>query len=297
MLDLDKMQIAIDYIEANLDREITPEGVARRVGFSKFHFNRVFRDVFGVTITEYIRNRRLSLAAEGLSSGKFRVIDAALEAGFSSQSAFTRSFRKLFGVNPADYAGKGGSSCRYLKADLEAYRYARDDSFRTCVTIVERPEVKLVGMAHETPVMKMLFYRDDFYLLQVFLTQITLIKNIIAKQRELYTISTFSYGGNMTTFFCGLEVSAFEDIPPRMETRVIPSGTYASFIHRGPITGRIHHTTDFFYLRWLSSSEWELDYSEPGTKITIQHSSEKTTDQEDSEIEILVPVRRRAEKT
>ena len=294
MLDLDKMQTAIDYIEANLEKDLAPEGVARRVGFSKFHFNRIFRRTFGVTITEYVRNRRLSIAAERLAAGKYRVIDAALDAGFSSQSAFTRSFRKLFGVNPADYAEKGSGMCRFPRADLDAYRYAQDDAYKTDVAIVERPEVKLVGMAHETPTLKMLFYRDDSYLLQVFLTQIGLIKHIIAGEHELYTVSTFSYGGETSTFFCGLEVSAFEDVPPKMEKKILPAGVYASFIHRGVIHDRIHHTTDFFYLRWLPSSEWELDYGEPGRKITIQHSSVKTTECEDSEIEILVPVKRRS---
>ena len=293
MIDLDKMQIAIDYIEANLEKELAPEGVARRVGFSKFHFNRIFRQTFGVTITEYIRNRRLSISAERLAAGKYRVIDAALDAGFLSQSAFTRSFRKLFGVNPADYAEKSSGLCRFPKADLDVYRYARDVAYRTDVEIVGRPEVKLVGMAHETPTIKMLFYRDDFYLLEVFLSQIGRIKNIIAGEHEMYTVSTFRYGGETSTFFCGLEVSTFESIPPRMETKIIPAGTYASFIHRGVLAGRIHHTTDFFYLRWLPSSEWELDYAEPGRKITIQHSSVRTTESEDSEIEILVPVKRR----
>jgi AraC family transcriptional regulator len=293
MFDLDKLQIAIDYIESNLHEDLSSGKVANRVGFSKFHFNRIFRDIFGVTITEYIRNRRLSLAANQLAAGKFRVIDAAYEAGFSSQSAFTRSFRKLFGVNPVDYAGHKPEVCCFPRADLNAYRYARDSEYQTDVTIVERPEVKLVGMGHETPTLKMLFYRDDMYLVHLFCGLIHTIKNIIAGEHEIYTVSTFSYGGETSTFFCAIEVSRFEDIPAGMESRTLPAKTFARFVHSGPITGRIHHTTDFFYLRWLPSSEWNLDFEEPDKKITIQHSSVRTTDRADSEIEILVPVKKR----
>ncbi|MEF2966278.1 AraC family transcriptional regulator [Paenibacillus sp. M1] len=91
---------AIDYIEAHLESEIRLE-VAKTALSSKFHFQRMFHALTRFTVTEYIRNRRLTLAAEALAGTNVKVIDIALRYGYDSPEAFTKAFIRLHGVSPS----------------------------------------------------------------------------------------------------------------------------------------------------------------------------------------------------
>jgi AraC family transcriptional regulator len=291
MIDADKLQIAIDFIESSLDKDIALDNVANRVGISKFHFHRIFKDVLGVTVSEYIRNRRLSIAAEQLVAGKLRVIDVACEAGFTSQSAFTHSFKKLFGVTPTGLIENNVAVTLYRRASLEAYRYAHKiHEMKLDVRIVEMPEIKLVGMEHSASTKDMQNYSDDAYLVHSFLAQCHKIKSVLAGPSSLYTFATFRYGIEEATSFCGLQVAEFDGIPDGMVAKILPSGDYAMFIHRGIILRQIHKTTDCFYLSWLPKSEYDLNYQGNDKKIVIYRSTEKTTNMENSEIDMFVPV-------
>ena len=95
-----RMSAAIDYIEENLAGEIDYEEAAGRACCSSFHFQRMFSVITEITPAEYVRRRRLTLAATELSSGKTKVIDVAMKYGYDSPDSFTRAFRNLHGVTP-----------------------------------------------------------------------------------------------------------------------------------------------------------------------------------------------------
>lgn len=93
-----------DYIEENLTKEINLSDQARVSLFSPWYSYRLFREYLDLTPTEYIRKLRLSQAAAQLREGKKRVIDVALDLGFSNVDTFTRAFFREFGRNPGEYA-------------------------------------------------------------------------------------------------------------------------------------------------------------------------------------------------
>ena len=101
ILAVQRMQ---DYIENNQTGEISLSDLARASLFSPWYSYRLFREILGLTPTEYLRKCRLTQAARRLRSGEVRVIDAAFDAGFSNVDTFTRAFRREFGLNPSDYA-------------------------------------------------------------------------------------------------------------------------------------------------------------------------------------------------
>ena len=78
MNTISALQDAIDFIETKLGEEINPEMVAKEVCISTFHFQRLFSIFFGISLGEYIRNRRLSLAAAEITRTDKKVIDIAL---------------------------------------------------------------------------------------------------------------------------------------------------------------------------------------------------------------------------
>lgn len=100
ILAVQRMQ---DYIEKNKTEEITLSDLARESLFSPWYSYRLFRKSLGLTPAEYIRKYRLTQAARQLKNGDIKVIDAALDAGFSNVDTFRRAFYREFGLNPGDY--------------------------------------------------------------------------------------------------------------------------------------------------------------------------------------------------
>ena len=95
-----RMTAVIDYIEGNLADNINYTEAARIACCSPFYLQRLFIVITGMTLGEYIRKRRLTLAAAELNSGTARVIDIALKYGYESPDAFTRAFKNMHGMTP-----------------------------------------------------------------------------------------------------------------------------------------------------------------------------------------------------
>lgn len=92
----------IEFIEENIKSDLTPELIANKCGYSTFHFCRIFSIHQGITLMEYVKKRRLSLAAAKLFEGN-RVIDIALEFGFDTHNGFSKAFKKEYGFSPTQY--------------------------------------------------------------------------------------------------------------------------------------------------------------------------------------------------
>jgi len=95
---LDRMKNVMEYIESNLADIISYDEIARRACCSTYHFQRMFPFITGVSLSEYIRRRRLTLAAFELQTTDAKVIDVAMKYGYESPEAFARAFKNLHGV-------------------------------------------------------------------------------------------------------------------------------------------------------------------------------------------------------
>ena len=96
------IQRAIDYIESHLTDEIDFEEAARETYSSSFHFQRVFSILCGFTLGEYVRMRRLSMAASDIVNTDEKVIEIAMKYGYDSPESFTRAFTRFHGVSPSE---------------------------------------------------------------------------------------------------------------------------------------------------------------------------------------------------
>lgn len=96
------IQRAIDYIELNLTEDINYEDIAKQAYSSQFHFQRVFGILCGFTVGDYIRMRRLSMAASDLIRNNDKVIDVALRYGYDTPESFTRAFVRFHGITPTE---------------------------------------------------------------------------------------------------------------------------------------------------------------------------------------------------
>ena len=102
-----KMQLIADEIDAHLlhrrDDDAALCVLARKFGYSPFHFSRKFREISGVSLREYMRGRRLAFALKELRDTDRSILEIALEYGFSSHEAFTRAFKSAYGITPSQY--------------------------------------------------------------------------------------------------------------------------------------------------------------------------------------------------
>ncbi len=105
---IDRLNNAINYIEEHLTDRIDYEELGRIACCSSYHFQRMFTYVAGVSLSEYIRRRKMSLAAVDLQSGE-KIIDVAGEYGYDSPTAFNRAFQSIHGVAPSAVKCEGVS--------------------------------------------------------------------------------------------------------------------------------------------------------------------------------------------
>ncbi len=102
---------AITHLESHLTAPTSIEEAAALVGYSRYHFSRLFLPVTGITPVAYLRKRRLTEAARELATSSKRILDIALDYQFQSQEAFTRSFKQDFWVSPGLYIMAIWCSC------------------------------------------------------------------------------------------------------------------------------------------------------------------------------------------
>ncbi len=145
---------AQDYIDSNLHNSISLSQLARAAGYSQWHLSRVFKEVTGKTPFEYLRELRLSKAAEILRAEQPKIVDVAFNFVFDSHEGFTRAFSKQFGESPKKFS-RGNEPAQifmpshvrdyYLTIQKGAIKMSGKEKTSTVfVQVVERPERKLV---------------------------------------------------------------------------------------------------------------------------------------------------------
>lgn len=94
---------SLNYIEEHLSGEISTEELADAVGLSPFYFQRLFKRLVRKPVQEYVKLRRLAKVIESLKDMDRRILDVALDFGFSSHANFTRAFKETYGITPDEY--------------------------------------------------------------------------------------------------------------------------------------------------------------------------------------------------
>ena len=110
---LKRLGAAIDYIEENLDKEISYDEAAHIACCSTYYFQRIFSYVSGVSLSEYIRRRKMTQAAFELQRTDNKVIDVAHKYGYSSPTSFNRAFQSVHGIAPIAAKSMGCTLCAY----------------------------------------------------------------------------------------------------------------------------------------------------------------------------------------
>jgi AraC family transcriptional regulator len=288
-----RLQRAVDFIEQHLQEALSMEAIAQAAAISKWHFQTVFHAVLGDTVKEYIRKRRLTLAAGQLASTQDRILDIALAAGFQSQESFSRAFKGLFFMTPGDYRKQGVNAIKlHGKPKITATYINHLHGGITMTPVFKtRDAMTMIGMQARF-ISAMSPDTNNFEVIP------DLWRNFKARRHEIKHIAGSTDAGLVVPYIEGPKshpdemvyiacapVSSAAVIPDGMARIDIPKGKYAVFTHKGPV-GNIPHTVKYIYGSWLPKSKLELRNA-PQMNV-MDHRFRN--DSADSELDIYVPV-------
>ena len=234
---IEGLQSSIDYIEQHLTDDLDIEAIAGKAALSPFYFQRIFGALCGMTVGEYIRARRMTLAAQELNRKDVKVIDVAVKYGYDSPDSFTKTFQKFHGITPSQ-AREPGAQLRsfaplHIKITMEGGSMLE-------YSIVEKAPFTIIGVKRpfnsETSYQEIPKFWDEW----------------MAQGEKRPIMGTFGVcidmKGKDFDYWIADLYFPWEEIPEGCETRVIPGSTWAQF----PCTiATLQDTNTKIWSEWL----------------------------------------------
>ncbi len=283
------LQRAINYIEANILEDLDYENIAKYAYSSSFYFQRTFSLLTGMTVGEYIRNRRLTLAGIELSMQKSKIIDISSKYGYDTPESFSRAFTRFHGITPsaARESGvnlksfsrlsikitfEGGDTIDYRIEKTEAFRVAaKVKSFSTDDNInkVEIPDFWSTCFADGSIRNLLQFAKDT--------PSVTGDGILGICNSSLNSNEHFNYA-------IGVETNENE-VPNGYTIITIPSATWAVFKCIGSMPKSIQHMWKRIYSEFFPQSDYE-----PAQGIDFEYYTQGDNSKDNYISEIWLPV-------
>lgn len=271
---IEGFQESIDFIEKNLTEELDIEDIAVKAALSPFYYQRIFGALCGVTVGEYIRARRMTLAAQELNGKDVKVIDAAVKYGYDSPDSFSKAFQKFHGITPSQAKEPGALLRSFAPLHI---RITMEGGTMMEYRIVEKAPFTIVGV-------KKPFHSDSSY------QEIPKFWDEWLAQGENRPImGTFGVcldmKGKDFDYWIADLYFPWEDVPEGCETRVIPGSAWAQF----PCTIKtLQDTNTRIWSEWLPALQ---GYSLAGEyDIEVYLPPEEGSD--DMKVYIWVPLKK-----
>ncbi len=292
MDSLISMNNAMAYMEEHLTEDIDYGKVSQMAQCSEYHFKRMFSFLAGVSLSEYIRRRRLTLAALDLKDKNVRIIDAAFKYGYNSADAFSRAFYLMHGVLP--------SVARNENAQLKAYprmtfQLSIKGGCEMNYRIIEKEPFRLVGFMKRVPV---IFEGVNPEILKM--TEL-LTPESVGKLKAISNIEPAGIISASANFTDGrmegkgevdhyIGVATSNDQVEGFEVLEIDSGTWAVFESIGPFPETLQNVWGRIYSEWFPTSGYEAS---EGPEILWNESPDTLNPNYRSEI--WIPVRKKTD--
>lgn len=264
---------AVEAVEALLVSDpaapLDVAALARRVGTTEHHLRRMFSSLAGMPLSEYVRRRRMSLAAADLVSGDDDLLTVAVRHGYGSTEAFGRAFRSVHGSSPGDVRRDGGPlrTQTQVRFDLTVHG---GDPMDTRIT--DLPALRLVGHARRVPLVHdgvNPHIAEHVAAIPVEETiRLTTLND--TEPRGVLAVSDDldpdRAEGTELTYLHGVAVSAAapEDAVDGLDVIEVPAGTWAVFRTDGPHPAALQEAWAATATAWFPSQPWRL---RPGPEI------------------------------
>jgi len=279
---LERMNRALDYIERHLEEELNLEEAARAAYSSAFHFHRLFHMVSGLTVTEYVRRRRLTLAAQELASTEARVVDVALKYGYDSPESFAKAFRRLHGVSPSEARHPGVRLKAFPRMEFQiALKGVHAMDYR----MVEREAFHVVGKVLHTTLRD----GENFRAIPAFWNSgyeegwIPRLESLTGKMAMGVCLPMYP-GEEELSYMIAVEAGP-EAAGEEWTGYTVPALTWAVFTAVGPLPGSIQETFRRIFQEWFPSTNYEHDHG-PELEVYLDGDSSAP----DYRCEVWIPV-------
>jgi AraC family transcriptional regulator len=276
----------IDFIEQRLKDDLSVFAVATMIGYSFYHFSRLFHGITGFAPKSYILRRRLTEASRELRETDKKIIDIAFDYQFGNHESFSRAFRNFFGMNPMAYRKGKALGILPLVPRITGETLIQTDKMKDLQPeIITLPKIQLAGFPT--------FFKetDDGRIIGElwvkFLKEMPRLTNRIVPERY-YQVQYWSANEELGGWFflIAVEVGDMENIPPLFSAKLITSARYLRFVHRG-LPNRVGDTYKYIYNQWLPNTDYRLPHP---FNFELCGDRYKGPDNEDSESDIFIPI-------
>lgn len=286
---LKELNAVVDYIEEHLTDNLPLEHISEYAGVSDFHFRKIFFYLSGMTLNEYIKNRKLSEANKDLLNGE-KVTDVAFKYGYQSVDGFSRAFKKWSGFLPSDAIKKRISKSSPKLSFIITVKGGISMEFR----IEDKPAFYLVGVSKRVP-MQFEGVNNEIVKLAQSITEEQRKEMRSLQNIEPYEIVNASYNADANfkkeegdlTHLIGV-LTTESQVSDQLDKVKVDACTWAIFPNEGPFPTTLQETMARTYSEWLPTSDYEI-VNAPSFSFTKMDSQKENY----AYSEIWIPVRKR----
>ncbi len=279
----------VDEIESHLDDEVDVDDVARGAGTTGYHVRRMFSSLAGMSVSEYIRRRRMTVAAADLIGGD-DLLTIAVRYGYGSTEAFGRAFRAVHGVSHGDVRRDGGPLRNWPQL---RFRLTVEGSIPMDARITEHSAFRLIGHAARVP----LIHEGVNPHIQAHIASLPVEEHARLKSLSdtepagLLQVSADVdpdyIEGSELTYLHGVAVTDGTTAPADLDAIEVPAGTWVVFRSEGAYPAALQSTWAATATEWFPSNPWRL---RPGPSIVAVR--ERADDFSTATCELWLPIER-----
>ncbi|SEB12046.1 AraC family transcriptional regulator [Bacillus nitratireducens] len=260
MDSLKNMNAAMQYIEDNLTHEIDFKEVAKIAFCSEYHFKRMFSFLAGISLSEYIRCRRLTLAAFELKDSDAKVIDVAIKYVYNSPDSFTRAFQNLHGITPSE----ARSTSRSLKAySPMTFQLSIQGGNEMNYRIEEKEPFQIIGIQKRVPIVfngvneeiASMWKSLDPGAIQTLKSLSNIEPTGIISASTNFSEGRMAEKGELDHY---IGVATTKTCPEQFKQLEVAASTWAIFEAIGPFPDALQNVWGRIYSEWFPSSNYEL---------------------------------------
>ncbi|MEU9255412.1 AraC family transcriptional regulator [Streptomyces sp. NPDC048270] len=275
-------------VEEHLAEELDVSGLARDLGTTEYHLRRMFSSLAGMPLSEYVRRRRMTVAAADVVRGEDDLLGIAVRHGYGSTEAFGRAFRAVHGAGPRDVRRDGGPLRTQPRLRI---RLTVEGSIPMDTRLVDRPAFRLVGHAARVP----LIHQGVNPHIQQHITALPPEEHLRLKAladtepggllQVCDDLDPDGAEGSELTYLHGVAVGGDTSAPDNLEAIEVPAGRWAVFRTAGPHPQALQTTWAATATEWFPSNPWRL---RPGPSIVAV--LERAADFSTATCELWLPV-------
>ncbi|KPI52320.1 AraC family transcriptional regulator [Clostridioides difficile] len=278
---IERLNKAINYIEENITKEIEYEQVAKIACCSTYHFQRMFAYMADVPLSEYIRRRRMSLAAVELQNDDKKIIDVALKYGYSSPTAFNRAFKSIHGVAPSVI--KKGEITTLKAFPPISFKISIKGAEEMNYRVEKKEAFRIVGVSQPLHTELEKNFEIVPQMWQKVALDGTLQKLIPMMDSQPQGVLGISICNDLEEWKYFISVSSTKSIDNTLDEYTIPAFTWAIFSGEGQCPQAIQELEKRIVTEWLPTSGYEYDNG-PDIELYLN------PDPQNAKFEVWIPV-------